>query len=114
MSGRKKRFTYAHRKKSPGYLVALAERRKKPEERYLSQRASAFRRQIPWRFQFQSWWKLWEESGKWHLRGRGPGTFCMCRKGDQGPYSPDNCFIAESELNLFFGRYSRLTPRKKK
>jgi hypothetical protein len=65
----------------------------KPQTRYIQQKCQADQRNIEWLFTFESWWKMWEESGKWNERGRKTGQYCMARKGDIGPYSPDNVDI---------------------
>jgi len=66
---------------------------------YVNQRRNARRRGIGWQFTLASWWRVWNESGKWPERGRGRG-YCMCRYYDQGPYSPDNCYIATGVENV--------------
>ena len=65
----------------------------KPQTRYIQQKCQADQRKIDWLFTFESWWKMWEESGKWEQRGRKSGQYCMARKGDIGPYSPENVDI---------------------
>lgn len=72
-----------------------------PKGVYIRQKANARRRTIPWEFTFDSWWKLWEDSGHWGQRGTRRGDYCMARKNDQGPYSPENCLI------IPFGHNSR-------
>lgn len=42
---------------------------------------------------------MWLTSGKWELRGRGQNLYCMCRYGDEGPYSYRNCFIDTNANN---------------
>ena len=69
--------------------------------------ASAYRKQvihaetrgIAWEFTFESWLKVWVDSGRLKQRGRGPGKFCMARNGDVGPYSPENVSIKAQEEN---------------
>jgi hypothetical protein len=74
----------------------MADKRwKQPRRLYAVQKRKAEVRGIPWEFTFETWWKLWEDSGKWNKRGRRSGQFCMRRRGDIGPYSPDNCYIGE-------------------
>ena len=65
----------------------------KPQKRYIQQKCQADHRGIGWLFTFDTWWKMWEESGKWNERGRKTGQYCMARKGDIGPYSPENVDI---------------------
>lgn len=72
--------------------------RGKATRAYSQQRQNAAYRGIEWHFNLWSWWKVWETSGKWSERKRGSG-YCMCRRGDVGPYSPENVFIAPARLN---------------
>lgn len=76
---------------------------KKPTRAYAQQKKNADARGIGWDLTLWQWWCIWETSGHWAQRGRGQG-YCMCRKGDQGPYSVDNVFIAPSRLNSFDGQ----------
>lgn len=76
-----------------------SEYQKTPMGKYITQRANADTRGIPWQFTFKTWWKMWQESGKWEQRGRGPGCYFMCREGDEGAYSPENCRIATASSN---------------
>jgi hypothetical protein len=65
---------------------------------YLLQRRNAHERGIRWEFNFWQWWSVWQASGHWEQRGRGQG-YCMCRKGDAGPYALGNVYIAPSREN---------------
>jgi hypothetical protein len=67
---------------------------------YWQQKNNARRRGIPWEFTFDSWWKLWQESGHWEQRGNKPGRYCCGRHGDAGPYNEKNCSIILFEDNL--------------
>lgn len=68
-------------------------------EAYHKQRDNAKARGIAWRFNPATWYEVWRASGKWALRGRGKGLFCMARNGDVGPYSPDNVRIIGFDEN---------------
>jgi len=70
-----------------------------PKKAYDDQWRHAEDRGIQWSFTYDEWLEMWLVSGKWHLRGRKPEEFCMCRYGDTGPYSYRNCFIATNEEN---------------
>lgn len=72
---------------------------KTPRGRYTEQRKRAVRRGIAWEFTFETWWKLWQESGHWNLRGKKAGCYVMARRGDTGPYSPGNCVIVQLIVN---------------
>jgi hypothetical protein len=49
------------------------------------------------------WIKIWLDSGYYHLRGIGPGKYCMSRKNDIGHYENGNVFIQLSVMNLIQG-----------
>lgn len=71
-----------------------------PKGIYNNQKSSAIHRGIEWLFTFETWWKVWEECGKWDSRGITSGKYCMCRHGDVGPYSAENVYIATQTQNL--------------
>ncbi len=62
-----------------------------PNGIYSVQKRKAKQRKIPWHFTFETWWEVWEQSGKWDERG--VQGYAMCRNGDTGPYSPTNVRI---------------------
>lgn len=68
-----------------------------PKQKYVNQKSHAKQRGIPWEFTFESWWAMWEPY--WKNRGRLGHQYCMCRNGDTGPYSPDNCRIDTNNRN---------------
>ena len=53
-------------------------------------------RGIPFLLTYEEWCYIWDQSGHWDQRGRGPGKYCMSRIGDTGPYAVGNVYI-----NLF-------------
>lgn len=67
-------------------------------KKYRQQMRNARERGIDWHFNLASWWRVWFVSGKWNQRGRGFG-YVMARKGDGGPYSPDNVYICQGAQN---------------
>jgi NUMOD3 motif len=67
--------------------------------KYSAQKSCAKRRNIEWQFTFDDWWRMWDESGHWHLRGRDSGKYCMARYGDAGPYAPNNVRIITVDEN---------------
>jgi len=83
----------------------------KPIAKYTFQRNSARLRNIPWELTFETWWKMWEDSGKWEERGQSSTSYCMCRKGDVGPYSTTNCYIGLVSINA---KEPRLRERAKR
>jgi hypothetical protein len=66
---------------------------------FVRQKCMAKHRKIEWLLTYEQWSEVWEQSGKWELRGRGKGKYCMSRKGDTGPYSIDNVYINECVKN---------------
>lgn len=71
---------------SEDYLDKVAYRK------YESQRRSAEKRNIDWKFTFSSWFIWWKQTGHWEDRGRGKGKYCMARFGDIGAYEESNVF----------------------
>jgi hypothetical protein len=81
-----------------------------PTTRWRYQKQSASDRGIDWQFPFADWFSFWLESGHWEERGvRG---YVMCRKGDVGPYSRENCYIATSRENIRHYRDRVSKPKK--
>jgi len=73
------------------------------KERYNAQRKSAAKRDIDWGFTFETWVGWWKEQlgPDWlKLRGRQKGQFVMARKGDKGPYHPENVECKTCEENI--------------
>lgn len=67
--------------------------------RYTKARRNALDRGVEWLFDFDSWLKVWKDSGHYAERGRGPGCYQMARKGDCGPYADWNVVIVRMESN---------------
>ena len=87
-----------------------------PKGVYARQRANARRRNIPWEFTFDSWWKVWEDSGLWSQRGRTKNDYCMARKYDLGAYSPENveiCPVSENSRTCAKRNHLGLPQEKK-
>jgi hypothetical protein len=101
----KKNLPYSERvKRYPSYNKHRRGWRKTPRGQYWQHKSNAQKRRIPWEFTFESWWKLWQDSGHWEQRGHSPGQYCMGRNGDEGPYSPSNCKIITVDDNLAAAR----------
>jgi transposase len=66
---------------------------------YTLQRRNAKERGVPWCFTFASWWKEWEDSGKWEQRGIGRAAYVMARYRDEGPYAAGNVYICTNREN---------------
>lgn len=80
-----------------------------PLGRYRRQKANAERRHIPWDFTFESWWKIWQDSGKWEQRGQTRDSYCMSRINDEGHYCPENVEIKTLSANTLEHLSSRWT-----
>lgn len=73
--------------------VAHRNRNGSPAARFVEQRNNSKKRGIEWRMTLWQWWMVWDESGKWPLRGRTRNAYVMARLGDTGPYSVENVYI---------------------
>lgn len=71
--------------------------RQTPEGKYACHRYTAKTRGIEWLFTFETWMAAWED--KFHLRGRQSHELVMARRGDCGPYSPQNVRIITKREN---------------
>lgn len=80
---------------------------KRAKRAYGGQKSTAKIRGVEWQFTFETWLQWWLDSGHWHERGRGIGKYQMCRIGDVGPYSPDNCFAGLYEQNVCDGNIGK-------
>lgn len=69
-----------------------------PKGKYAVAKRNALNRGVPWEFTFETWWKVWEDHYD-NRGGEGP-HLCMCREGDEGPYSPDNVRIDTMANNV--------------
>lgn len=67
--------------------------------KYTKARLTALKRGVEWLFDFDSWLKVWKDSGHYGERGRGAGCYQMARKGDCGPYVDWNVVIVRMESN---------------
>lgn len=71
---------------------------------FVRQRNHANSRGVEWKMKFWEWFSVWQESGKWEERGRGTGSYCMCRVGDEGAYELGNVYIGSVVHNSTLGR----------
>jgi hypothetical protein len=67
--------------------------------KYSCHKSKAKARGITFDLTFDEWWSIWEQSGKYALRGCRKGQYVMSRKGDIGSYSIHNVFIQSCEDN---------------
>ena len=64
---------------------------------YRIQKHSAAKRGIPFLLTFEQWSEWWLTDDRWLRRGRKAGQLQMGRKGNSGPYAPDNVECATKE-----------------
>ena len=74
-----------------------------PRGKYRSQKVHAKKRGIGWEFTFETWWAVWQRSGRWSQRGKRAGCYVMARHGDKGPYARWNVSIIPHEQNASEG-----------
>ena len=80
------------------------------KKKYTQQQYAANQRGIEWLYTFETWWKQWNESGYWEQRGNKQNQYCMGRKGDIGPYSPDKVDIILATKNSSDGNLGKRGP----
>jgi hypothetical protein len=98
------RQVISHEERQKRRSTTLKLHNSKPYTKYRYQKSTAKKRGIVWEFIFETWWKVWSDSGKWEERGQAAHNYCMCRKGDTGPYSVDNVYIDTVSNNAKFAR----------
>jgi hypothetical protein len=84
---------------------------------YLNHKYRAKARGIEFKFSFDKWIDWWEDNlgPNWQQkRGSRPGKFVMARKGDKGPYHPDNVECILSEKNSKDTKINGRMPRGSK
>ena len=85
-------------------ILSIRDSRGRPPQLcYRKQKDAAKRRKIQWKFNFYSWWKAWQKSGKWEERGVNYGEYVMGRRDDKGPYSEENIEIITCSENISNG-----------
>ena len=81
------------------------------KQRYFEHKQNAKRRNIPFELSLTEWTNIWQDSGKWELRGKGKGSYVMSRIGDAGSYSVDNVYINLNETNSSEGAMKARTTQ---
>ena len=66
---------------------------------YCSHRNSARRRGIAFEFTLEQWCAWWRFDNRWANRGRKRDQYVMARRGDTGPYSMANVYLATQGQN---------------
>lgn len=79
---------------------------------YTQHKSNAKGRGIEFLLTFEQWRDWWIATGKWDLRGRGRGKYCMRRHGDIGPYSIDNIFCGTNEDNVRDGNIGKIDSQE--
>ena len=74
---------------------------------YAQHKSNAKTRGVEFLFTLEQWRDWWIATGKWELRGRGRGKYCMRRHNDVGPYSIDNVFCGTNEENVRDGNLGK-------
>ncbi|MHA0319051.1 hypothetical protein ACXY7D_12025 [Sphingomonas melonis] len=54
-------------------------------------KSSAKQRDIAFHFTYEEWVTWWATDERYKLRGNSADSLVMGRKGDRGPYAPENC-----------------------
>ena len=82
--------------------------------KYLNHKHSAKQRGILFDLTFDQWYDIWQQSGKWDLRGKGKGTYVMSRIGDTGGYTLSNVYIQSNSSNVIEGNKNRIITEETK
>jgi hypothetical protein len=85
------------------YESYVKDYQKTPKGIWGRQKANAKRRGLKWEIPFETWWKMWQDSGKWEQRGTGRDCYVMGRNDDQGHYTQDNVKIISVRQNCMEG-----------
>jgi hypothetical protein len=83
---------------------------KDAKTKYKQQQYAAQQRGIPFLLTLEEWCNIWEQSGKWALRGKGKGKYVMSRYKDVGAYEVNNVFIQLNESNVRDAQTGRSRP----
>ena len=82
---------------------------------YASHRRSAKKQGIPFQFTFEQWRDWWLTDNRWSRRGRKAGQLQMGRKGNSGPYAPENveCVTKEQKQEVQLIGLSSISSEKR-
>lgn len=86
--------------------------RASPKGKFAEQKRHARERGVAWELTYAQWWGVWTRSGNWAKRGNVRGKFCMCRKGDEGPYAIGNVYIGTWSQNTVERNRTVIAKRK--
>jgi hypothetical protein len=87
------------RKSAKLWRARHAKYRASDRGQYTKARRNALDRGVEWLFDFETWLRVWKDSGHYAERGRAAGKYQMARKGDCGPYADWNVVIVRMEAN---------------
>ena len=79
-------------------------------EKYRMSKIHAACRGIPFELTFEEWITWWKETGFYDKRGRKGDEYCMCRKGDTGPYSLENIYCDTNTNNVIYRNLLKNNP----
>lgn len=74
-------------------LERLANTSQEERAAFLQHRKNVRRKAIKWRLSFDEWRAIWQASGQWSERGRGPAKYGMTRIDFDQPVEPGNVEI---------------------
>lgn len=81
---------------------------------YYAQRRAAVNNGAAWALTFPQWKKVWDESGKWALHGRGANRYTLGRLDTSKPFEPGNAAVlSNAEISSKAGRKSDFILRGK-
>ena len=66
---------------------------------YIQQKNQAQWREEGWTISFETWKRLWADSGQWFNRGRERGCWCMSRIDWSLPWTTDNVAVITREAH---------------
>lgn len=87
--------------------MPTTEQLKDANKKYRGQMSHSKTRNIPFTLTFDEWITIWLDSGHWHERGKGKGTYVMSRRGDKGGYELGNVFIQSNLDNVLQAQKGR-------
>lgn len=71
-----------------------------PIARFIQHRNNVAKKNISWSLSLWDWWSIWNESGKYHDRGRTKDSYCMVLKKNADSYEVSSVEIIKVADNL--------------
>lgn len=75
-----------------------------PIARFIQHRNNVLRKKLRWSLTLWQWWSEWNDSGRYHERGRQKQSYCMARRQNTGDYAVGNVVIMSIQDNLCLNR----------